>query len=401
MADYESRTARIRNRVRFWVLSAVLSAAVMVASTGAVLAHALGEGVVFLSIQKDTIEGHVDFPLTDVNDIVFAGEVNDGILTPEELDQRIGRLKDYIAERVSIAMPEGALTFRFTGHEVVEPPKVPFGFVQVFFSVDTLPAVPSVLEIRYSALFDVSPLHRGLLVIDRNALTGYQNDTEAVSLIFTEGSQVQELDLAGQSGWDLFGDYVGHGIFHIGIGFDHILFLIALLLTAVFEWKDGKRVACQSFRKAFYNVVAIVTLFTLAHSITLTLAVLDIVTLPSRFVEAVIALTVIAAAVHNLYPILGNKARLIVFVFGLFHGFGFAGVLTDLGFQSSALFTTLFGFNIGVEIGQIMIVSLVFPLLYWARNSDGYARFGVGGGSLAIAGFGGFWILDRTLGLPF
>jgi len=358
-------------------------------------AHYLGESYLFLNIRDASMDGHVDIPLAELGDVLFAGEVTDGILTPEEIETNIERLKSYVSARVGLGTSETWFPMRFTTHEILTSPDVPF--VQLHFTVDNLDQVPTELKVRYSVLFSTNPLHRALMVVKRNDVSGTANPGEEVSLIFTKDDQTQTLDITKSSRIELFISYLEHGIFHISIGIDHILFLVALLLSAVLQRQGGRWVPCKSFGLAFRNVVIIVTLFTIAHSITLALAALEIVTLPTRFVESMIALTVVLAALHNFFPLIEKRIGFVVFLFGLFHGFGFANVLSSLGFQELSFVATLLGFNLGVEVGQLIIVSAIFPVLYLFRTHRLYGVVGIGFGSSVIAALGALWFAERAL----
>ena len=399
MSDLNEKVSYFKKSGRFGLLFALFSLVLLFQSIPQAYAHYLGESYLFLNIRDDAIDGHVDIPLAELEDALFAGEVTDGILTPEEIEANIDRIRAYVAERVELGTAEAWYPLRFTEHVIMDSPEVPF--VQLFFKADNGGEVPSLMKVRYSILFETHPLHRALLVVESNEILGTTNPEEKSSLIFKKDSQTQELDLTEQSWMDLFITYFEHGMFHIAIGIDHILFLVALLLISVLKRKDGKWVACDSLWKAFLNVVAIVTLFTISHSITLALAALEIVTLPIRFVESVIALTVIVAALHNIFPFVEGRVKAIVFLFGLFHGFGFADVLAGLGFQDYSLVATLLGFNLGVEAGQLLIVAAIFPLLYLARNFNAYRKAGLYAGSSAIAMLGVVWFVERAFGLEF
>jgi len=135
-----------------------------------------------------------------------------------------------------------------------------------------------------------------------------------------------------------------------------------------------------------------------AHSITLSLAALGIVALPSRLVESAIAASVVVAALNNLKPVVEGRRWLVAFGFGLIHGFGFASVLTELGLPRDTLVLALVGFNLGVECGQLAIVALFLPLAYSLRASRFYRRTVMLGGSLAIAGIAGIWLAERVFG---
>ncbi|HSI57815.1 MAG TPA: HupE/UreJ family protein, partial [Ideonella sp.] len=154
-----------------------------------------------------------------------------------------------------------------------------------------------------------------------------------------------------------------------------------------------------AFGPVAIEVAKVVTAFTVAHSITLALAVLGLLNPPSRVVESIIAATVALAAIDNLLPFLPRQRWKLTFVFGLVHGFGFASALQDLGLVREALASSLLGFNLGVEIGQLSIVALFMPLAWWSRGSAFYRRVVLVGGSLAIAAMALLWLAERSLDL--
>ncbi len=211
-----------------------------------------------------------------------------------------------------------------------------------------------------------------------------------------------EISMADANVMGTLAHYVREGVWHIWIGYDHILFLIALLLPAVllaFNQRSGsgeKRWETEpELYPAFRNVLKIVTVFTVAHSITLWLAVMELVALPSWIVEAVIAFSIVVTAVNNLYPVLPLKGWAFAFIFGLVHGFGFANVLVDLGLSSTTLGISLLGFNVGVELGQLAIVVVVMPVIWLIRDTSLY-RYGVFcTGSVLIALLAGIWTIER------
>src|SRR5215472_9480590 len=194
-----------------------------------------------------------------------------------------------------------------------------------------------------------------------------------------------------------FLDFFRTGVWHIWTGFDHILFLCALLLPAVLELRGGRWQGVATFRQAFIDVVSIVTAFTIAHSITLSLAMLGFITLPSRLIESAIAASVIVAALNNLYPLIDKRLWIVAFVFGLVHGLGFASVLADLALPRPALAVSLVSFNLGVEAAQLTIVATFLPLAYLSRRSWLYPRFVLGAGSMSIAAVASVWLIERSL----
>ncbi|MFC7687367.1 HupE/UreJ family protein [Ureibacillus sp. GCM10028918] len=171
------------------------------------------------------------------------------------------------------------------------------------------------------------------------------------------------------------------GLKHIFTGYDHILFVISLLFGI----------------KTFKNTFTLVTAFTIAHSITLALATLDIVDLPSRFVEAAIALSIIYVALINIFNPDSKHQPWLALAFGLVHGFGFAGILSEMRLDASNLVTSLISFNIGIEIGQLVIVAIVFPILLWLKTvTFKPAKWVIPGASVAILAFGFVWFIERA-----
>ena len=171
------------------------------------------------------------------------------------------------------------------------------------------------------------------------------------------------------------------GLEHIFTGYDHILFVISLLFGA----------------KTFKNILSLVTAFTIAHSITLILATLEIVQLPGRFVESAIALSIIYVALINIFNSDSKHQPWLAFGFGLIHGFGFAGILSEMRLDGSQLATSLLSFNIGIEIGQLIIVSLVFPIILWLRKlTFKPVKWVIPGTSVAILAFGLIWFIERA-----
>jgi len=182
-----------------------------------------------------------------------------------------------------------------------------------------------------------------------------------------------------------FWGFVRLGVEHIWTGYDHLLFLFALLIV------------CRSFR----SIVGIVTCFTVAHSITLALATLDVVNLPARLIEPAIAASIVFVGVENLWR-RGEEPRgrwALTFAFGLIHGFGFASVLRDLGVGrgSEGIALPLFTFNLGVELGQIVVAAVVLPIVWWLRQRDAFVRRGVPVLSALVALAGLYWLLERTV----
>jgi hypothetical protein len=249
------------------------------------------------------------------------------------------------------------------------------------------------LKTRYSMLFDVDPSHRGLV---QWLAPGYDN---AQALVFGAESAEQALALQPPSAMQTLKQYLLDGMGHIWAGYDHILFLLSLLLPAVLVRRDGKWEASPSLWGSFKEVLKVVTAFTVSHSITLTLAAMQIISLPSRLVESAIAASVIFAALNNLRGTIEKRLWVMALAFGLIHGFGFASVLADLGLPTNALVLALIGFNGGVEVGQLCIVAVFLPVAYSIRATQFYRVGVLKGGSVLVALMASWWLAQRMFDL--
>ena len=197
------------------------------------------------------------------------------------------------------------------------------------------------------------------------------------------------------SAWASFARFVGEGTWHVLIGYDHIAFVLLLLLPSVLRAVDGKWQGATRLGEVTRDIVTIVTAFTIAHSTTLALAVTGTVHLPTQPIEVAIAASIACAAAINLLPRLSRLRLPLAFGFGLVHGFGFANVLGELNATGVGLLPLLAGFNIGVEIAQLAIVAAVLPLIYMARGTRWYATGVMPLGSCVLGGAGLFWLFQR------
>ncbi len=225
---------------------------------------------------------------------------------------------------------------------------------------------------------------------------GTADGTDAIRSIASAGAMLNPGASASES-TPASGGFVGEGVHHIVTGWDHVLFLLCLLLPAVMirtrvGWRPVERVG-----HAVWPVAGIVTAFTLAHSITLTLAALKIVSLSPSFIEPAIAATIVLAAIDNVRPIFFGHRGWVTFAFGLIHGFGFAGVLAELDLAATQFVWALFQFNLGLELGQLAIVVFATGLLFVLRGRPGYPAWAIRGGSLAAIAVGVLWLIERIV----
>lgn len=358
-------------------------------------AHAPNQSYVFLDVYDDSIDGRVEIMMKDVNAILGLSLPEDGNATLDDVRDAVPIVQAYIRDNVGMGVNGSELTMPFTDFGITE---LPLGqYLSLHFSFQELTTPPERIDMRYEAILTERPSHRAFMVIEDNWKTGTFNDEGNIALSFVPGSGVLTADLSDNSTLGGFIAMVKMGVHHIWIGIDHILFLLALLIPAVVRRRDGKWVPVESFSDALIYVLKIVTVFTVAHTITLSLAALGKVSLSSRVVESIIALSIAVAALDILIPIFKSRIWLIVFGFGLFHGFGFASILGGIGIPPKYLVHSLLGFNVGVELGQVVIVCLLFPLLFLIRKTGFYTRGVLRAGAIALIVIALYWFIERAL----
>jgi hypothetical protein len=353
-------------------------------------AHKPSDSYLKLTVAGKEISGQWDIALRDLDFAIGLDDNGDGKLTWGEVRAHHPAISAYAQSRLSLESDRGPCPI-VVGPQLVDQHSD--GVYAVLpFSAQCAAEITD-LAVAYRLFFDLDKQHKGLISVTRGE--------SITAAIFTPDTPTVKLRLAELSVWRTFADYLVEGIWHIGVGVDHILFLLSLLLPAVLVFQHQRWRPQESFRAAFVDVVKIVTAFTVAHSITLSLATLGVVQLPSRWVESVIALSVVAAAANNLWPIVQRRRWSVAFAFGLIHGFGFASVLADLGLPQNALLVALLSFNLGVELGQLSIASLFLPLAFTLRATPFYRHVIFGGGSAAIALLAMAWLIERAFGLKF
>ena len=379
----------------------LLAAATMflISSIGMAAAHSGTQSYVYLEIFDSTIEGRVEYPVADLNEVL-------GLRIPSDPD---GALAGAEANRATIHSysAEHLALFDATGNEwpitfgELESLEVGDGaYVIVNFEVDReFDPPPREFTAFYDGIIHQKTDRDALLIIATDWGSGTFNNEASELLRFTSENTVQAIDLGDTSFWAGFSGVVALGVEHIRIGSDHILFIMALVIPSVLVFRRGAGwEPSASFGSSLWRVLKIITMFTVAHTITLTLGGLGIVEFPPALVESVIAISIILTALHNIRPVFDNKEWIIAFGFGLFHGFGFAGLLSDLGLTQSRRVVSLLGFNLGIEVGQALIILLIFPALFLARRTRIYQP-AMYVGSVILIGIASLWALDRALGI--
>ncbi len=354
-------------------------------------AHKPSDSYLTLRADGEAIAARWDIALRDLDYVLQLDRDGNGELTWGEVRQRASDIEQLAISRLALSSQGQPCPLQSAGPLTLD--RHSDGTYAVLALQASCPRMAEAVQADYALFFDVDPTHRGLVQWTPSGAAQPQ------ALIFGTESARQQLHLSAPSAWETLRQYVLEGVWHIWIGFDHILFLVALLLPAVLVRGAQGWMPTASLRAASIEVLKVVTAFTVAHSITLSLAVLGFVTLPSRLVESVIAASVVVAALNNLWGTVEKRRWVMAFVFGLVHGFGFASVLADLGLPQGALALALVGFNVGVELGQLAIVAAFLPAAF-ALRATGFYRIGVlRFGSLMVATLAGWWFVQRAFDL--
>ena len=351
-------------------------------------AHKPSDSYLSLDVDGGAITGQWDIALRDLDFVLGLDTNQDGAITWGEVRAKHEAIASYALARLKLGSP--AQPCAATTRDELIDDHSDGAYAVLRFDV-ACPVPPHALTVDYRLFAEVDAQHRGLLKLTTAGATR--------AGILGASAATQTFVLAQPSRLAQFFEYVREGVLHIWAGFDHILFLLSLLLPAVLRRAPAGGqawVGVADFRSAFWNVFTVVTAFTIAHSITLSLAALGVVTLPSRLVESAIAASVLLAALNNVWPVVIGRRWAIAFLFGLIHGFGFASVLADLGLPQDALLLSLVAFNVGVELGQLAIVAVFLPVAYALRETRFYRLLMMVGGSVVVALIALAWLVERA-----
>ena len=359
--------------------------------TAPALAHQPSESYLALRVDDDGgIDGRWDIALRDLDQAVGLDADDDGALTWGEVRARRAAIAAYAFGRLDLAAP-GRPCMLTPGPLLIDE-HADGAYAVLRFAADCGAAQPGAISVRYRLLFDIDPQHRGLLKTERNG------GVIAASVLSPDRPE-WPIEAGASSAGRTLAIYFEEGVRHITTGLDHLLFLVCLLLPAVVRCDAGRWRPVGGFREAAAEVLKVVTAFTVAHSLTLALAIFGQIRPGPNIVDPLIAASIVFTALNNLYPLVGRGRWGLAFGFGLLHGLAFADALSSLGLPTHALLLPLFAFNIGVEAGQLMIVAGFLPIAVLARSSTAYQAVGVQFGSIVIAAAATLWLLEATLGV--
>jgi len=351
-------------------------------------ADAHSQSYAYLDFAEDgvTVSGRFQAALRDLDRLYHLDSNGNGTITWGEVRQREAPLAQ--AALSTLSLKTGSHACKLSPQPILIDSHGGESYLVMPFTADCPPG--PAMRLDYSFLAGIDAQHRGLVTV-----TG----TNGSSRNFVVAAGQREITItSSQSGiFTELASFVGHGFHHILIGYDHILFVLTLLIGTAMQQRGGP------LRQTFLQTAKVVTAFTLSHSVTLGLAAQGVLMIPVALAESLIAATIAIAAVNNIWPLITARLWLMALGFGLIHGVGFANVLRGLQLPQDNFLLSLLSFNIGVEAGQLAVVAIALPVIAIAARQS-LARLAMPAANCAITALALMWLSDRTLGtslMPF
>jgi hypothetical protein len=381
--------AQVAVRVRCMKRLAISLVLLVIAASAApaAQAHAVSTSFLAVDVPRDgaPVELRWDLALQDLVWMVFIDTDVDGVATWGEIQAAEPAIATAVLGQ--LALERGGAACRLRVHDFALARRLEQNFLSV--ALEARCPRPGTLHVG-GPLFMSGDASQRVLLSARRGDDAFQGVITPDSGGWAEPTAV--------STWRTFARFVGEGIWHVWLGYDHIAFVLLLLLPAVLRPVEGRWRGATGLPQVARDIVTIITAFTIAHSVTLALAVTGTVKLPVKPIEVAIAASIAAAALLNLLPRYARWRLALAFGFGFVHGFGFANALAEIDAAGVKLLPLLAGFNIGVEIAQLSIVAAVLPLIYAARGTRWYAAGALPLGSCALGAAGLVWLVQRLQG---
>ena len=355
-------------------------------------AHKASTSYLQLRVDGTEVSARWDIALRDLDYVLALDTDGDSQLTWGEVRRQQSAIADYALRRLTLRADQDDCRLSLASLQIADHSDGRYASLSL---AGACPHEPVSLSINYQLLFDVDAWHRGLLNLDfRGSHSG----------VFAPEERVLRYNVAGASGFSVFAQYFRTGVWHVWTGWDHMLFLAGLFLPAVVRRRRGEWQPATSLKVAVTDTAIMVTAFTLAHALTLSLAATGFFSPPTRWVESGVAASVMFAGLNNLVPMVYRGLFWLAAGFGLIHGAAIAGALIELGLPPGDRVWALLAFNLGVEAAQLSVLLAVIPLSFICRRSPWYRWLVLIPGSLFITIVGLLWLIQRAfdidLGVP-
>ncbi len=393
----------MRNIKPWSIVAAFLLSAFMLLNTPASFAHQFSTAHAKLeSNGQNQYQGHLALSVQDIQQALSIDPNNDGKLLWQEVKQSLPVIQLYLNEHFTISQntSDSVISCQLNWSN---SPQLSELYGETLLHLPLAVTCPQStgtsgeLIVRYNAFFEHLNDHKLLLgwnFKEGGSKANVENKESGESYyIIDDSNQTATLAFVKSSLLDTINFYLYQGVIHIWFGLDHVLFVLALILP--FAWLRFRQGRFSGTKKlAIRDLLILITSFTLAHSITLTLTALNILSIPSQWAEIGIAISVAFTAI-NIITHWVKQLGIITFLFGLLHGMGFAGALSELGLSETYKISSIVAFNLGVEIGQVAIIFLLYPLLVRLRKTQTLQYRLVPTLAVLIAIMGGYWIVER------
>lgn len=357
-----------------------------------IYAHQSSTSFITLNQNDKVINGLWKVAIEDLIDIQKLDVNYDGDIQWEEIINNKNELLLMLKESLNIKTVQKICEVEYSSSRMALDTILDRSYVLLPFKMNC--SINSIASINYNYYFTIDSDHKGIITFV---------DEKQESTIYVAAANNPEITI-NESTSDSFIDIVKEGIWHIWMGFDHIIFVLTLLFGVLFVSDNIKNTSSRV--KQISEIIKVITAFTVAHSITLALAALDIINPSVRFIESAIALTLIIAALHNIKHLLPERTTnffawpiwKMAFVFGLIHGFGFANVLAEMNLYVTDVAKTLLAFNLGVEVGQLVIVAIFVTIsfllfsIFKLRSLKSLLNVS----SALVMFIGAFWFVERA-----
>lgn len=373
-------------------------------------AHQTGNSYLYLQQADEQLTINLDFYVRDLGNLLQKpGAEPEPAPAPEKIQALQAEITQLIEKSLSVEVDEQPLALHFVRQTVVLHNDGLY--VRQQFTAPAIHPKARFVVVRYGFFTQNDKLGRAFFKL---ALSG-----DEISSVFDQATATQRFALGSTKRSATILLFSHEGAKHIWEGPDHLLFLLTLLLPGLLLWgarspNDNQMISHEDHqasqpleaapilsvsqhRAAWVFALKVITAFTVAHSITLAMATLGLISLPGKLIESVIALSIMLSAILNLQQRLHINHWLLAFSFGLIHGMGFANGLKELGLSSSYFIETLIAFNVGVEFGQLSVVLLVAVPLVWLVRSDHGRERVMRWGSMTVLAISTIWFIERLM----
>jgi len=363
------------------------------------LAHQTGNSYLVLTERNGRLQIELDFIVRDLGNLLQPPTPSDAPApvpppaatpTPEQLQAMQPAITQVIQESLGVQLNEETQPLEFVSQSVVL--RNDGLYVRQRFTSPSITSEIKFVVVRYSFFNQNDKLGRAFFKL--------QLGKEEISSVFDSSTQTQRFALGDTKRWSTIGLFTHEGAWHIWGGPDHLLFLLTLLLPGLMllhRATGPPETDSNGTKTAALFALKVITAFTLAHSITLLASVLDVISLPSRWIESAIALSIMISAALNLQTRIQWSQWKLAFIFGLIHGMGFANGLRELGLSQTYFIETVLAFNVGVELGQIAaVVAVGIPIILLAKQVR-TKQLVMTYGSWGVLLVSGTWLVQRLM----